>query len=281
MGKKLNVILISGPRCGGKSTLIRMLVPSLCARPPHYLRLVPVEGRGPRLTLLGDLKSAGLASWKRVNYDANRIFEFLPECLEDIASAGGSRNVLVEADADPNLRYAFSYDHRVFVLPTPRSLEQVFRTPSEAAQALREVMDDTAAFASEIFGLFDPEADEDDGVNYERIQRRGAIAEERLEITPLQMRRFMNSPLGSEVASRIQLQPDYHGLMDSEVILLNLAIGGKTPVVPVVISRIETLIQRLGSGRLNNPELLMCDPLDPSDPSRAQLIDRLRGMLVA
>ncbi len=79
--KKLNVIFFSGPRQSGKSTLIQSIVPQLCAAPPHYLRLVPVDGEQPRLTLLGDLKTAGLASLRRINYDAERIFEFLPDCL--------------------------------------------------------------------------------------------------------------------------------------------------------------------------------------------------------
>ena len=62
MSRKLNVVFVCGPRESGKSTLIQSIVPQLCASPPHYLRLVPVNGEQPRLTLLGDLKTTGLAS---------------------------------------------------------------------------------------------------------------------------------------------------------------------------------------------------------------------------
>jgi len=279
VSQKLKIVFISGPRCSGKSTLIRMVVPQLCARPPHYLRLVPVNEEQPRLTLLGDLKRAGLASWKRINYDADRIFEFLPDCLSDISKMGGSRTVLIEADADPELRYAFPYDHRIFVMPAPTQMSEVFRTPDEAALALRDVMDDTAAFASEIFGLFDADADEDENPRLLRLAERGAVIEERLEITSLQMRRFVNSPLGAEIASRIQLQPQYHSLVESDVTIVNMAVGGTTEVVDQCIGQIQTLIARLAEGRITKPVLFNCDLLDYADPLHQRLLERLREIL--
>ncbi|MCH8880666.1 MAG: hypothetical protein IID34_12395 [Planctomycetes bacterium] len=280
MAKKLNVVFVCGPRQSGKSTLIQSIVPQLCAAPPHYLRLVPVDDEQPRLTLLGDLKTAGLASWRRINYDAERIFEFLPECLTEIAEMDVSRTVLIEADADPGLRYAFPYDHRIFVMPAPVRVFDVFRTPEEAAIALRGVMDDTAAFASEIFGMFDPDADEDDPVTrVHYIGERGAVTEERVEITPIQMRRFVNSPLGAEIASRIQLQPEYHSLVESDVIIVNMAIGGTTSIVDQCIRQIQTLMSRLEHGRLNKPVLFNCDPLDPADPLQQQMLLKLRDIL--
>ena len=280
MAKKLNVVFFCGPRQSGKSTLIQSIVPQLCASPPHYLRLVPVYGEQPRLTLLGDLKTTGLASWKRINYDAERIFEFLPECLTEIAEMDVSRTVLIEADADPGLRYAFPYDHRIFVMPAPVRVFDVFRTPGEAAVALRGVMDDTVAFASEIFGMFDPDADEDDPVTrLQRIGERGAVTEERAEITPIQMRRFVNSPLGAEIASRIQLQPEYHSLVESDVIIINMAVGGTTSIVDQCIRQIQALITRLENGRLNKPVLFNCDPLDPADLLQQQMLARLQEIL--
>ena len=279
MSRRFNVIFISGPRQSGKSTLIRMIAPKLCSEPPHYLRLVPVNGEGPRLTLLGDLKSAGLASWKRVNYDAEHIFEFLPDCMTEIAEMKSSGTVLIEADADPNLRYAYPYDHRIFVMPAPSSVDEVFRTPTEAANALKEVMADTAAFASEIFGLFDPDAEDSEGVSCERMQGRRGRAEERVEITATQMRRFMNSPLGAEIASRIQLQPAYHSLMESDVVLVNMAVGGMTDVVDLCIRQLQMLIARMSDGRLSRPVLFNCDPLDAADPLQFQLLRRLAAIL--
>ncbi len=280
MSRKLNVVFVCGPRRSGKSTLIQSIVPQLCAAPPHYLRLVPVNCDEPRLTLLGDLKSAGLASWRRINYDAERIFEFLPDCLAEIAEMDVSRTVLIEADADPGLRYAFPYDHRIFVMPAPVRVFDVFRTPDEAAVALRGVMDDTAAFASEIFGMFDPDADADDTVMHvQHIGDRGAVTEERVEITPVQMRRFVKSPLGTEIASRIQLQPEYHSVVESDVIIVNMAVGGTTSIVEQCVRQIQALISRLEDGRLNKPVLFNCDPLDPSDPQQQQMLTKLKEIL--
>lgn len=275
---KLKIVFISGPAGAGKSTLVRLIAGEVCDQPPHYVRLVAVDcPGGPRPTLLGDLKTARLESWRRVNYDAERIFEFLPEALQEIASTGRSRTVLLEADADPNLRYAYPYDHRIFIMPAPAKVEQIFRTPAQAAVALKEVMDDTAAFASEIFGLFDPESDDEPVC--QRVRDRHGGTEERIEITAEQMRRFMNTSLGAEVASRIQLQPAYHGLMESDIIVLNTAIGGVSDVVDRCSRQIQTLVNRLGEGRRNRPVLFTCDPIDPSDPLREQFLQRLKLIL--
>lgn len=279
MSKKLNVVFICGPRGGGKSTLIRVIAPRLCPQPPHYLRLIPVDGDDPRLSILSAEDQAGLASWRRIDYDAAHSFEFLPSCLDEIAEIGGSRTVLIEADADPSLRYAFPYDHRIFVMPPPCTMAEVFRSTLEAAQALREVMDDTAAFASEIFGLFDPNADEEDGGHVQRIRERGAVTEERLEITPLQMGRFICSPLGAEVASRIQLQPPYHSLMESDVAIVNKALGGRGAIVGPCLRQIQLLISRVSNGRSLRPILFHCELLDFTDPGQTRLLDQLLSLL--
>lgn len=282
MASKPNVIFVSGPRHSGKTTLVHLM--AACAtngESPHYIRLVPVEDQtGPRLTLLGDLKTSNLSSWKRVNYDATRIFELLPECLRQIAELRGSRTILIEADADPALRYAYPYDQRIFVMRCPETVKEVFRSPNEAAVALREVMDDTAAFASEMFGLFDATGlEEDEPLTTHRLSDRGTVREERMEITAVQMRRFMNSPLGAEVASRIQLQPPYHSLMESDLIVVNMGVGAMTDVVDRVIRQVQTMINRLGGGRLNRPQLVACDPLSTADPTRKQLILRFKDFL--
>jgi hypothetical protein len=280
LSKKLNVILVSGPRCGGKSTLVRLIASKVCSRPPHYLRLVSLEREdSPRLTLLGDLKSAGLASWKRLNYDAEHVFEILPDCLNEIGRTDAPGTVLIEADGDPSLRYAFPYDHRIFVMPSPGTVDEVFRSPDQAATALKEVMDDTAAFASEIFGLFGPDPDTDEGVTFQRTAGARGAVEERLDITSTQMRRFMMTPVGAEIASRIQLQPAYHSLMESDLILVNMAVGDTTDIVDLCIKRIQMLIARLGEGRLDRPVMLNCDPLDGTDPLQKQLLKKLGSLI--
>ena len=128
--------------------------------------------------------------------------------------------------------------------------------------------------------MFDPDADEDDPVTrVQHISERGAVIEERVEITPIQMRRFVNSPLGTEIASRIQLQPEYHSLVESDVIIVNMAVGGTTSIVDQCIRQIQTLISRLEEGRLTKPVLFNCDPLDPADPLQQQMLAKLREIL--
>ncbi len=279
MSKRLKVILVAGPRSSGKSALVRMIAPQLCPQPPHYLRLVSMNG-APRMTLLGDLKSANLATWKRVNYNEEQLFDFLPQCLEEIAETHSSPIVLLEADTDPSLRYAYPYDYRIFVMPKPRQMGDVFRTPAQAAEAIREVMNDTAAFASEIYGLFDSNADAGDSTAHvEVLKDRAGVAEERVTVTPVQMKRFMRSPLGMEIASRIQLQPDYHGLVDSDLILVNTAVGGQSDMFESCMKQLRNFLSRLVAGRITKPMLFWCNPLDFADPVQYQLLKRIQIML--
>ncbi len=95
-------------------------------------------------------------------------------------------------------------------------------------------MDDTAAFASEIFGLFtQPEEDAPDP------------SEERAEMTAPGMRGFLCSPLGDELATRIQLQPPYHGLVESDVVLVNTALGVCGPETDECLRRVTRLLSRV------------------------------------
>jgi hypothetical protein len=115
-----------------------------------------------------------------------------------------------------------------------------------------------------VFGLLEsgPAADDDP-------------KEPRPALSPAQMRGFLTSPLGDELATRIQLQPVYHGLLDSDVIVINAAIGGCTSVVDAVRHRIERILDRLPRrcpGRSGGTsEVFCCDPLDPTDPLRKPL----------
>ena len=87
--------------------------------------------------------------------------------------------------------------------------------PTRAAEELRRVLDDTAAFASEIFGLFTNREDREP-------------SEPRPELSATQMRGFLYSPLGDELATRIQLLQPYHGLVESDVIVVNTQTGERT-----------------------------------------------------
>ena len=158
----LAVTFVSGVRRSGKSALIRTMIDRLWKTKPHYIRLFEAASAcvgarsDPAPTDVGEV-----ASTRHLVYDAEHIFEILPESLTEIHHQDRFGCVVIEADADAALRHAYPYDHRVFVMPAPYCLKQIFRDPARAAVELQRVLDDTAAFASEIFGLFDGAVSQD------------------------------------------------------------------------------------------------------------------------
>lgn len=262
----LRVTFISGPRKSGKSCVIESMLRRLWRIKPHYLRLTtrPTSKVKAASTTEDPLRSA-VASAQWLTYDPKRIFESLPEMLDKIHKADRYGSVVIEADADPDLRCAYPYDHRVFVMPMPIAIHDVFRDPTRAAHELHRVLDDTAAFASEIFGLF---ADRDDG----------EPSEPRPDLSATQMRGFLNSPLGDELATRIQLQQPYHGLVESDVIVVNSPVSEKNAESEECIRRIRQLLDRLRCGRAKASELFVCDPTDSKDPTCKGLMQALKPM---
>ncbi|MCO6437184.1 MAG: hypothetical protein J5J06_08870 [Phycisphaerae bacterium] len=264
----LCVTFVSGLRRCGKSTLIRAMIDQLWKRPPHYIRLVKSGGDKtrppPSAKPNGD---CGVATARWLEYDDERIFELLGETLTALHKQDRYGSVVVEADAEPILRWAYPYDHRVFVMPVPESLGDIFRDPQRAAVELQRVLDDTQAFASEIFGLFSDELMDD-----------GDTHEERSALSKTQLRGFLHSPLGDELATRIQLSPPYHGLVESDLIIINDKVGAPTQDTPTCIRRIERLLDRirLASGRAN--QLFHCDPLDFSSSTGKRLLKALKPM---
>jgi hypothetical protein len=271
----IRTVFISGPRQCGKTGFIREIARDVFVKPPHLLRLIPRKTDLPYLNLQEDPEQMGLASIHRVPYDADRVFEILPQAIKDIRAQQKFVTFLIEADADPSLRHAYPYEFRVFIMPAPRHMDEVFRTTEQAAQALKEVMDDTAAFASEIYGLFDSSSLEDTaGVVHNQLNHAGR-REERLEVSALQMRGFLSTPLGAEIASRIQLQPEYQALPESDVVLINTAGGCNRKVLADCVRRFQTLLTRVRSDARKHNILCWCDPTDPADASRQELLDRL------
>jgi len=277
----LTVVLVCGPSGSGKSTLARLLAEEVLSRPPHYIRLRPAESdRSPPLHLSdGDTRTA-FASVQTVAYTPQRVFEVVPQALRRVRKEARFATVVIEGDSDPCLRHAFPYDYRLFVMPAPGEVYEVFRRPEEAAAALHEVMQDTAEFASEIFGLFDDETwDDDEGVRHEPRSRVRDGVEERLEVSESQVRQFLATPLGAEIASRIQLRPEYHTLVDSDLVLVNMGVGAGTPVVDDCVRRIGTLIARVRGPSRRGNVLYCCDPLNEADPLRARLAERLKAIV--
>lgn len=269
----LSVVFVSGIRGSGKSALIQNMVDRLWKHPPHYLRLVQRSGdeRAPQTSTPPPRPPdpARLSSTTWLPYTEDRVYEILSQTLTEIHHRDRYGCVVIEADAESGLRHAYPWDHRIFVMPLPSGVSEVFRDPQCAAEEFRQVLDDTTAFATEIFGMFD--VGEDDGEPHE----------ERDDFSKTQMRRFLNSPLGDELATRIQLQKPYHGLVESDVIVVNKAVGTPGPHAEQCIRRIERLLARTSEVSGKRGELFYCDPRDPDCPECKRLMKALKPMCVS
>jgi len=273
----IQVVFVTGPPVSGKSLVAEIIARDAARRPPHYIRLIRTHGQRSPVRLAQAPEVSGVASSQRVSYTCERVFEVLPEALTRARCGHRYATILVEADSDPILRHAYPYDARLFVMPAPGEVFTVFRTPAEAARALEEVMQDTAAFASEIFGLFESDAwQEEDG--RPQVVRSGRGTEERLEISEQQARRFLASPLGAEIASRIQLRPEYHAIVESDVVVVNTAVGACSAAVDECVRRIDKLLARVRQNRRADI-LYCCDPQNAQDPRRRHLVEHLRTLL--
>ena len=261
----LSVTFVSGPRRAGKTALIKVMADHLWPAPPHYVRLARSRKDDPSLSSQAALPPrCRVADAQWLGYDDDRVFEVLSDTLSAIHHQDRYGSVVVEADADAVLRHAYPYDHRVFIMPVPADLQEVFRDPERAAVEFRRVLDDTAAFASEIFGLFAGGTDENEP------------HEDRSELGPGEMRGFLNSPLGDELATRIQLQQAYHGLVESDVIVVNTKRGNASAETEDCLKRLGHLLERTRGTR--HSELFVCDPCDPGDKVRRTLIAALKPM---
>ena len=267
----LSVTFVSGPRRSGKSALIQAMTHRLWKTSPHYLRLVKVgsDKIAPKPCSDKPSEKCAVASARWLDYDPEHVFAILPEALAAIHRLDRFGSVVIEADADPNLRCAYPYDHRVFVMPLPSSIREVFRETDRAAQELRRVLDDTVAFASEIFGLFDRDA-----VDAQEP------SEDRPDMTKTQMRGFLNSPLGDELATRIQLQQPYHGLVESDVIVVNTRVGERGSETEECLRRVGRLLARIRGASGRRGELFMSELCDQDGSIDRSLFKALEPMCI-
>ena len=248
--------------------MIRTMIDRLWSHAPHYIRLVKSGGEKQRPRKSAKPRSdCGVASARWLEYDAGHIFEILPEALAAIHRQDRFGSVVVEADADPVLRHAYPYDHRVLVMPLPSSVSEVFRDPSRAAVEFQRVLDDTQAFASEFFGVDAGDSAEDH-----------EPSEARPELSAAQMRSFLYSPLGDELATRIQLQQRFHGLVESDVIIVNTRVGKRTSETSECLRRIRHLLKRTRGESGRRSEFFQCDPCDCDTPTGQRLLKALKPM---
>lgn len=215
-----------------------MLAEEVLGRAAHYLRLRPAQD-GHTNAVIGDVdaaESGGLdkALWSSVHtvwYTLDRVFETIPEGVQVAERLDRGAMAVMEADLEPALSNALPYDHHLFVLSVPQERGTVFRSSEATAAALQDAMLDSGSFAAEMFGL--PEDDEIDELLGDPKSPELAMMEEqfkkidRLLLDEDQIRHFLDSPLGAEVAARVQLQPAYHSLVQADVVVANY--GTDTP----------------------------------------------------
>lgn len=260
----LTVSLVTGPRHAGKSTFIQMIEGEVCTSIPHHVRLIQ---RDEHLRGGQPANSPSLSAdpyHAEVVYDPIRVFETVPEILTQIHARDRYGCVIIEAKSDPNLLQAYPYDFGMFVMPAPESEEDVFRSSGETKRAFELAMNDTAEFASEFFGV----CEDDDSWSGERKSPKP-------DMSDTQMTHLLQSPLGKELAARIQCRPEYHGMVDSNIIIVNTGVGGTSGVVDKVVARLETLVTSSCSPN-RGPVVYCCDLMDPDDPRRKKLLDHLR-----
>jgi len=276
----VTTILASGPPYSGKTELLKAIASTLLADdPPHHVRFI-CDGRcdGTKVEPMPTRSWPELRGSWQVPYRPDLAFEILPEAIHQIRNRVKYVTMLLEADVDPALRYAYSYTHRVFCMAAPDDIREVFRSPHQAVRALQGVLDDTAAFTSEIFGVFGSEL-LDDSAGGLSVPLPPQFRRKRPELSAAQMRRFLSSPLGAEIASRIQLQPNYHSLAESDLIVINTGRGGDHSALEECLRLLEALLHRIREGTGRHRHLFACDPSDEKDPGTDKLMVRLKELL--
>ena len=103
-------------------------------------------------------------------------------------------------------------------------------------------------------------------------------SEDRPDLTDTQMRGFLHSPLGDELATRIQLKQPYHGLVESDVILVNAGAGESGPRTAECLRRIARLLKRVRGESGRRGEMFLCDPRNQNGKVVKRLLAALEPM---
>ena len=255
----LTIVHISGPSGSGKTTLARVLASHVGRCERHYVRFDVATAEGtPELRIANRMEEMSSATRRCVNPKFS--FEEVSEVLKSLARPGKHAMVFVETDTHPCFRHAYPYDTKVFMMLPPRSLSVVFRSRGEASKAIQRAMDDTSEFAAELFGLDRESLGSSILPGLDPKEPKGASR------ATQSVEDFLNSDVGTEIASRMQLQPDYQAIIDSEVILLNEAVEHNSQMATSCAQRIEVLLENLRRRLRRQNWFAACDPLDQKDP---------------
>ncbi|MFQ5429928.1 MAG: hypothetical protein ACE5E1_06420 [Phycisphaerae bacterium] len=267
------VLHISGPAGSGKTTLAGMLAARMSAAEVHHVRFHLLEDhRPPPLRVAVPLEE--VATSTRHFVDPRRVFEDVADVIRTAADGREDAVLLVETDAEPCFRHAYPYHVKVFIVPSPAALETVFRSPREAAVAIERAMDDTAEFAAEFFGLG---PDPSDSGMLPPIQPQ---ATSRPAATQ-SVEEFIRSDVGTEITTRMQLQPEYHPIIESDVILLNTGRAHPSRWTSLCARNIEVLLETMRRRLGRRYWFAACDLADDRDPQVARSLEWVEALLDA
>jgi len=207
--------------------------------------------------------------------DPELVFEKLPAEIQRLHKPKTSTTVFIETDAEPHFRHAYSYDARVFIMPCPTGLSDVFRSRKQAEEAVRRAMHDTRDFAEEIFGLTrearcDPPRD-----SIKRFDPPPVSERDRDVLA------FIDAALGSRLAVQFMLQPCYHVLIDSDVVLLNLGVGPDGDAAEICAHRLQAIFEQLRREGSRPAWFAACEPADADDALSMQALLQIESLIDA
>lgn len=279
----IKVVHIAGPPGSGKTTLARRLAARRNAGARHHLRLSgrPVaepcaaQSREGVPTLRLSVPTDELDSSTTTTIDPELVFEKLPAEIQRLHKPKTSTTVFIETDAEPHFRHAYSYDARVFIMPCPTGLSDVFRSRKQAEEAVRRAMHDTRDFAEEIFGLTrearcDPPRD-----SIKRFDPPPVSERDRDVLA------FIDAALGSRLAVQFMLQPCYHVLIDSDVVLLNLGVGPDGDAAEICAHRLQAIFEQLRREGSRPAWFAACEPADADDALSMQALLQIESLIDA
>ncbi len=268
-----SVVHVCGPRAAGKTLFCRRIAGLVGVSHVQHLRLeLHAKSPSPRISVLGDALGGGLFS-RNCRVNGPTIFEDVADLIQ-LAGREWRGAVIMETDTTPCYRHAFPYDVRVFVLRPPPRPEAIFRSPEEAERAMELAMHDTGVFAAEIFGLGPGPHDSSEN-KAPRSAEANTAELPRPECDEMPWR----PDVAADLALRFQLRPEYHSLMDSDLVLLNAAPPIDRKSAAACVERITALLETLRL-RLNRLAwFAACDMGDDDDPRLLEGLERLSALM--
>lgn len=266
------VVHVCGPASAGKTVFARRIASLRGPANVRHLRIdLHDKTPSPVLSVAGE-SDRGLPG-RQCRVNAPTIFEEVADLIH-MAMRECRGAVIVETNTTPCFRHAFPYDIRVFVLRPPPRPEAIFRSPEEAARAMELAMHDTGVFAAEVFGL--GPGPQDSSVNKPARPREAAVAE---LPGPEATEHSWRPDVTADLALRFQLRPEYHALMDSDVVLLNATPPVDRKSAAACVERIAALLETLRFRFNRQAWFAGCDLADDDDPRLLEGLERLSVLM--